>query len=197
MKTRHSTDGGAVMTTRAPRWAVWAAYAVPLCLLPSSIWRAQLVIEKGLEEGWYLLALSLLEMGLGLLTLGLVHSWGEVVPRWVPALGGRRIPIGAAVVPAACGTLAVTVLTAVMLFNRLFNLLGGKPETVEEARALSVVEVPANAELGGVEPWIAWLYAPSLAWGPLLGLVTFAYYRRRTNANVSASVKPEPELTRD
>jgi hypothetical protein len=27
-----------------------------------------------------------------LLPLALVHSWGRVLPRWVPLLAGRRVP---------------------------------------------------------------------------------------------------------
>ena len=40
---------------------------------------------------------------LALLTLGLVRPWGEIVPVWVPRLGGRRIPPAAVVVPATAG----------------------------------------------------------------------------------------------
>lgn len=55
------------------------------------------------DGGWYLLLLSGLSMGLALLTLGLVHDWGERVPGWVPLLGGRTVPTRAAVFPAAAG----------------------------------------------------------------------------------------------
>ncbi len=33
--------------------------------------------------------------------LGLVHRWGEVFPRWMIGLAGRRVPIALAVVPAS------------------------------------------------------------------------------------------------
>jgi len=49
----------------------------------------------------YVLGLTLILLGLGLLTLGLVQRWGEVVPRWIPVLGGRRVrPLAAVVRPA-------------------------------------------------------------------------------------------------
>ncbi len=36
-----------------------------------------------------------------LLMLGLVQRWGEVFPRWMIGLAGRRVPIALAVVPAS------------------------------------------------------------------------------------------------
>jgi hypothetical protein len=44
------------------------------------------------------------------LTCGLVRPWGEVFPRWLPGLRGRRVPIGVAVVPGLL--VAVMVATA-------------------------------------------------------------------------------------
>lgn len=181
MTTVHAGDSGAAVTARTPRWAIWAAYAVPLCLLPSSVWRTQLVSTTSLADGWYLLVLTVAEMGLGLLTLGLVHSWGEVLPRWIPMLGGCRIPTRAAVVPATIGAIAVTLLSAVMAAQEL-GVLWEDPQTLEQARALSSFNVPADVDLSGPADWVAWYYAPSLAWGPLLAAVTLAYYRRRTRA---------------
>jgi hypothetical protein len=45
----------------------------------------------------------------GLLVLGLVQRWGQQFPRWVPGLGGRRVPRLLAVLPA--GTVAITLVT--------------------------------------------------------------------------------------
>jgi hypothetical protein len=44
------------------------------------------------------------------LTFGLVRPWGEVFPRWLPVLRGRRVPTGLAVVPGLL--VAVMVATA-------------------------------------------------------------------------------------
>ncbi|MBB4934449.1 hypothetical protein F4561_005269 [Lipingzhangella halophila] len=183
MTTAQTTDGlnspHPVVSAKPPRWAVAAAYAVPLCLLPSSVWRTQLVATTGVADGWYMLVLTVAEMSLGLLTLGLVHSWGELLPRWVPLLGGRRIPVRAAVLPATIGAVAVTVLSVTMAAQEL-GLLWEDPQTLEQARALSSFNVPADTDFSGPADWVAWLYAPSLAWGPLLAAVTLAYHRRRT-----------------
>lgn len=178
MEMAHAADDHIAVSTRAPRWALWAAYAVPLCLLPSSVWRVQLVATTGLAGGgWYLVVLSVAEMSLGLLTLGLVHSWGEVLPRWVPLLGGRRIPVSAAVVPATIGAVGVTLLCTYGVLNGIFHWV--RPETLDQARSLSAFDVPANTSLERPGPWVAVAYAPLLAWGPLLAAVTWAYYRRR------------------
>ncbi|GAA3740848.1 hypothetical protein HDA32_002570 [Spinactinospora alkalitolerans] len=178
MGTAHTTDGRrAAVSPGTPRWAFRAAYAVPLCLLPSSVWRAQLVVATDLADGWYLLVLSAVEMGLGLLTLGLVHSWGEIVPRWVPLLGGRRLPTRAVVIPASVGAAAVTLLCAYAVLNGIFHLV-----TPEQARALSpgLFDVPEQPDAEPPGGWVVAAYAPLLAWGPLLAVVTCAYHRRRT-----------------
>ncbi|MFD9302676.1 hypothetical protein ACFWCB_08305 [Streptomyces sp. NPDC060048] len=153
-----------------------AAHAAALTLVPSGLWRV--VIAVGVPVGWgagsgleadlfpgvwsfYLVALSAFAEGLGLLTLGLVQRWGEVVPSWIPRLGGRRIPPLAAVVPAALGAAAVTLVTVSGAFVWSTNMtMPGAPT--------------------GAGWWLMTAcYAPLLLWGPLLAVVTAAYWRRR------------------
>lgn len=117
-------------------------------------------------------------MSLGLLTLGLVHSRGEALPRWIPLLGDRRIPIYAAVVPATVGAIAVALVCTYGALN-YFGVLSVSPETLGEARALSAFDVPAGADLVAPGGWVPWFYAPLAAWAPLLAAVTLAYHRRR------------------
>ncbi|MGW3012278.1 hypothetical protein ACWC9R_26090 [Streptomyces sp. NPDC001219] len=166
-----------------PRPVRWAAHAVPLMLLPSGLWRCAVAfgvpsgfavshpLHQSNFPGWmslYLIGLSLVAEGLGLLTLGLVRPWGERVPRWVPVPGGRNVPVLAAVVPASLGAAAVTVITVVSSF-------GWEQEMADPA-------APRGAA--------AWLmtacYLPLLAWGPLLGWVTVAYWRRRRSSGEGA-----------
>jgi hypothetical protein len=81
---------------------------VPLTTVPSIIWRMGSLLG-GLVSGdnpcfgpgtpmWeqlYLLAvLPAAQLGLALLTVGLIRPWGEVFPRWLPALvvAGWRWP---------------------------------------------------------------------------------------------------------
>jgi hypothetical protein len=161
-----------------PRWATWAAHAVPLVVLPSGIWRLALgagipvgfsgsMAEMFEAPGWitlYVTLLTVISEALALLTLGLVQPWGEVVPGWVPVLGGRRIPTMAAVVPAALGTLGVLWFSLTFV-NEWFN-----PD----------LDYPASENPDGFYAWWFGLsYAPLVLWGPLLGAVTVHYYRRR------------------
>jgi hypothetical protein len=171
-----------------PRWAVNAAYLVPLCTLPSGVWRildvtfgVSLVAPGALPDGgrgmlpdWlpsgvYVVLLSVFSEALAFLTVGLVSRWGEVVPGWVPLMGGRGVPVAAAVLPAGAGALALTVLGG--LFT--VSLALGRKIT---GQRLAGPGLPSG--------WFQHLvfdvaYLPLLAWGPLLALVTVAYYRRR------------------
>jgi hypothetical protein len=57
----------------------------------------------GQERGEWISGLFLANFGLigAVLMLGLVQRWGEVFPRWMIGLAGRRVPIALAVVPAS------------------------------------------------------------------------------------------------
>ncbi|MEV7613183.1 hypothetical protein [Streptomyces sp. NPDC089799] len=148
-----------------------------LTVLPSCVWR--LLIALGIPMGWgpgsdlhhshypgpaslVLLLVCVLQEAAGLLALGLVQRWGEQVPRWLPVLGGRRIPPVVALVPAALGALAVTGIT----------LLGAWVWNDTNA-------ANPDAPTGFFGGLFALAYAPLLLWGPLLGVLTVAYRRRR------------------
>ncbi|MEU5955016.1 hypothetical protein [Streptomyces sp. NPDC047525] len=153
-----------------PRWAVIAAHAVPLATLPSGLWRIALVAGlpvadepvRGWAEVLYVLGLSVVSEGLALLTLGLVRGWGEVVPGWVPLLGGRRVRPLAAVVPALLGAAG---LFAIMGWFAYAQYAGLGPGVTGSAAKETVLVA---------------CYAPLVLWAPLLVAVTAAYYRRRT-----------------
>ena len=155
-----------------PTWAQVTAWAVPATVLPSAVWR---IVDwaHGLAYGhpcaapgaplWekvYVPSLSVVSLGLALLTLGLVRPWGERVPRRVPLLGGRRVPPLAAVVPAATGAVAVGLVWGYAF--RDFPRLGDFHFAHDGWRVLMVAS-----------------YLPLLLWAPLLAAVTVAYYRRR------------------
>lgn len=156
-----------------PRWAVLAAHLVPLVTLPSGLWRLALVAGFSLglrvdgvpvavhgQEAFGIALLSVVSEALALLTLGLVRPWGERVPLWVPLIGGRRVPPLAAIVPASLGTVALAVIWAWAFRN--FPNLGS-----------------IGYSDGGWQVLLVVCYLPLLLWAPLLGLVTYAYYRRR------------------
>ncbi|RMI45149.1 hypothetical protein EBO15_11100 [Actinomadura harenae] len=173
-----------------PRWAVWTAYAVSLTVLPAGLWRILSVdlriplMETSADgppppewfggEWWYVIGLSLVSEALAFLAVGLVSEWGQRVPGWVPRLGGRRIPILAAVVPAGIGA---TLNTLLWPYGMTMISMGHK----------------VNGEVGsGPVPhgWRAVVffgaYWPLALWGPLLGVLTVHYYRRRRAAESRA-----------
>ncbi|RCV52112.1 hypothetical protein [Marinitenerispora sediminis] len=163
------------------RWVRVLAHAAALTPLPSGLWRVAMGLgvplgfapESVLHESnfpgwatWYVIGLSLFAEGLALLTLGLVQRWGEVAPRWIPWAGGRRIPVLAAVLPALAGAAALTVIAAVGASG------WNDPDNLAE------LEYPF-----GPAYWVQTAcYAPLLAWGPLLAVVTIAYWHRRRTA---------------
>ncbi|MFH9068295.1 hypothetical protein [Streptomyces alboflavus] len=168
-----------------PQWAWLAALAVPLTAVPSGVWRiASWFLDESTHDergslpawlpGWsYMLLLSLVSELFAFTAVGLVTRWGEVFPRWVPFLRGRAVPTMAAVVPAAIGAVLVTVL-----WTGAF---------VAEAAGVTITGEPLAEDYPTRQgPWQAAAlyvsYAPLLLWGPLLGAVTWAYWRRRRAA---------------
>lgn len=171
-----------------PRWARIAAYAVPLTVLPSSVWRIAVCTfhapimrgdlgsalgssgRPGLPLGLYVILLSIVSELLAFTAVGLVSTWGEVVPRWIPVLHGRRVPALAAVVPAALGAAVLTLLWTWMAVSMSLGLrIDGRPQAAT-----------APVSFGDWKGLVAVAaYAPLLLWGPLLGAVTISYWRRR------------------
>ncbi|MEU5438695.1 hypothetical protein AB0G73_35885 [Streptomyces sp. NPDC020719] len=157
----------------APRWAVRAAHAAALTAVPSGLWRIALGfgLPVGYSDaelhrsfqipGWgsvAVIGLSVVSEALALLTLGLVRPWGEVVPRWIPFIGGRRVHPLAAVIPAALGSLALMAIWS--------------------GFALWWSDEHHPAFQGPWRDIVGVCYQPLVLWGPLLAAVTFSYYRR-------------------
>ncbi len=165
-----------------------AAYAVPLTVLPSSVWRIAVctfhlpiarghLSADGASSGLpgvpleiYVILLSVVSELVAFTAVGLVSRWGEVFPRWVVPLRGRRVPVLLAVVPAALGATFLTVLwtwTAVTMSLGLrvdgSRLTADAPVSLDDWEGLVAVAA----------------YAPLLLWGPLLAVVTVSYWRRR------------------
>ncbi|MEV4926454.1 hypothetical protein [Streptomyces roseoverticillatus] len=158
-----------------PLWADRTARLLPLLGLPVCLWRLPIGFDfmMGMDmepESWprwagvaYVCALSLLSEAAALLCRGLVRPWGEVVPRRVPLLGGRRVPPSAAIVPAALGGLFLTGLLADWV--------------------LCVFSIAGFSDVSYTNVWwrvladtVSGLF---VLWGPLVLALTYAYYRRR------------------
>ncbi|MFB7295784.1 hypothetical protein [Streptomyces rubiginosohelvolus] len=176
MTTNPTTPAPGVLPP--PRWAVRAAHVVAWSTVPSGVWRIALVlgVPVGVMEreeflaGFpdhspliamaYVLLIGAVAETASYLTLGLVRPWGEVVPGWIPFLGGRPVRHRLAVLAASLGALAVTVLWWVLFFGGLLTAPSPDP-------GVSAGEVLFVAS-----------YAPLLLWGPLLAAVTWSYQRR-------------------
>lgn len=163
-----------------PRWVDRLAHLTAWITIPSGIWRILLglgipmgfsaqVLRDYDMPGWgtlYVIGLSVTAESAALLTLGLVRGWGEVFPRWIPLLGGRRVPISFAVALATLGVVALlwvwTPLTQ--------DLPGVWGDSV------------FGGDLGPSGGWavlMAACYLPLLLWAPMLAVVTAAYWWRR------------------
>jgi hypothetical protein len=113
-------------------------------------------------KGTWISGLFLANVGLvgAVLMLGLVQRWGEVFPRWMPGLRGRRVPIALALVPAS--------FMAVLFVVSGINILSG------------MGGMPAAAAARGENIWV--VVGPTLlfpVWGAALALAALAYYYRR------------------
>jgi hypothetical protein len=124
----------------------------------------------GVPLGLYVILLSIVSELLAFTAVGLVSSWGEVFPGWIPVVRGRRVPVLFAVGPAAAGATVLTLLWTWAAISLSLGLrLDGRPSPVD-----------APLSLGDWKGLVAVAaYAPLLLWGPLLGAVTISYWRRR------------------
>ncbi|MBO0651254.1 hypothetical protein J1792_00020 [Streptomyces triculaminicus] len=158
-----------------PPWAIRVARVIPLAVLPSCIWRLPFAFnyEMGqvyaVHKTWhwwvilYVFGLSLLSEGLAYMSFGLVAGWGEVVPSWIPFIGGRRVAPLAAIIPATLGALGLIALWDQLPFGFLnvggFHMVGYSSGWWKALAATATL--------------------PLTLWGPLLLALTYAYYKRR------------------
>lgn len=165
---RTAAAAGWTSPAAAARWgrrAVAVAVAVP-CLYAATRWAWALgiplgisdeLLREGQAEGIWLAgaALATVAVGGAILTLGLVRPWGEVFPRWLPPLAGKRVPPAVAIVPASLVALFVT--EAGLMYVRLVvtGFFGADDWTT-------------------VGPELFWPL-----WGAALGAATLAYHYRR------------------
>ncbi|HTX89790.1 MAG TPA: hypothetical protein VMC09_01125 [Anaerolineales bacterium] len=143
-------------------------------------------LRQGQKSGMWTSGLFLATFGLAgaVLMLGLVQRWGEVFPRWMVGLAGRRVPIALAVVPAS--------LVSVLLVVGGIVIGSGLGQMVANLTASGV----EGGEIAGA---IIFQLGPTLlfpVWGLALAAATLGYYyRRRGPCEVcgrGASSQPAP-----
>lgn len=158
--------------TRWDRIAAYVAMTVPIFYaLTRYAWAlgiplgiSEEFLRLGQESGMWTAGLSMATFGLvgAVLTLGLVQRWGEVFPRWMVGLAGRRVPIALAVVPAS--------IVSVLLMVGSIAMWSGYAQIVVEAVS------GGTGGLGIVG------FAPTAlfpVWGVALAVATLGYYYRR------------------
>jgi hypothetical protein len=159
-----------------PRWALRAAYALPWLLLPSCLWRLPFAFhfemgqihDADLPALWitipYVFGLSVLSELAALLSIGLVRRWGEVVPDWIPFLGGRRVRPMAAIIPAVAGGVILSMLPVQTVLHWIGTVEKTAYENIWWEILATVCVSPLNL------------------WGPIVLALAYAYYRRRRHA---------------
>jgi hypothetical protein len=164
---------GAAWTTPAAaarwgRWFVYVAAAIPVVYAATRwIWvtgiplgidadfHAEGMADGSLWSGAWLASFALVG---SVLTFGLVQRWGEVFPRWMIGLAGRRVPSGLAVIPASVVAVLVTQGSIGLVYSSVRN-------------PFLELTVDNWAAIGPVLLWPLW--------GVALGAATLAYHLRR------------------
>jgi hypothetical protein len=126
-------------------------------------------LRSGQERGMWTSGLFLATFGLvgAVLTLGLTQRWGEVFPRWMIGLAGRRVPIALAVVPAS--------LVSVLLMVGGIVIWSGLAQMVAALVAGGAEDIELIGE-------IIFQVGPTMlfpVWGVALAVATLGYYYRR------------------
>jgi hypothetical protein len=121
-------------------------------------------LRFGQENGMWTQGLSMATFGLvgAVLTLGLTQRWGEVFPRWMIGLAGRRVPIGLAVVPALCVSVLL-VVGSIAMWSGFAQLVG--TTLTGQTEAIDII---------GLAPTMLFV-----VWGVALAVATLGYYYRR------------------
>jgi hypothetical protein len=166
---RDDRDRGWTTRRAAARWGRWATFvaaAVPLLYAtPRLAWAAG--IPLGIPSSflaemqrtgmvWAGAGLGGFALAGAILTLGLTQRWGEVFPRWMIGLSGKRVPIRLATVPATL--VAIFVMSAFVGF------------AADLGRLTDVAGEPSLATL----PIVTWPL-----WSVALAAATLAYHLRR------------------
>jgi len=173
---RSPTDGARswLASPRAGRVLTGLAVAVPL-VYAATRWAWALGIPLGLSAELYGFGQSIGLWAAGaalgvvaaigaLLTLGLATRWGERFPAWLPAIGGRAVPVPLAVVPPLL--VAALVTSAGLMFWRL--MLAGTLDDVFSWLG------PADRNWAALAPELLWPI-----WGAALAGSAAAYAARR------------------
>ncbi|WP_242215659.1 hypothetical protein [Bacillus cereus group sp. BfR-BA-01383] len=133
----------------------WAA-GIPLGMSNAA---AMSISSQSLSERMTEAVLGGLPICGAILTWGLIQKWGEKFPHWFYYLGGKRVPIWFAVIPATCASVLLILAGLKISPIILSKILDGSINT---------------GNWGELGPSLFWL-----PWGIALGLATISYCQRR------------------
>ena len=170
-RSRPGADRPRPVPTSLRRW-VNAAVAIPLLgwTVPHGLWAlgvpfgiaADTLTEAAHDISTPMgLAIAVVPGLAGLLTLGLAQRWGQVFPRWLPYLAGRRVPRLLALIPACLVAVALTfygLLGTAIMIGSLLNGTLSRADLVEGWAAAGTLLV-------------------FLGWGVCLGMAAWGYHR--------------------
>ena len=177
---RRNGPEGWTSPSNAARWgriAVYVAMVAPVFYaLTRYAWAlgiplgmTQEYLRAGQESGMWTsgLFLATFILVVALMMLGLVQPWGEVFPRWMIGLAGRRISIALVVIPAALASVLL-IVGGIGIWNNLAQMV-------------------ANAVAAGAEGFeligeMIFQVGPTLLFpvtGVALAVATLGYYYRR------------------
>jgi hypothetical protein len=176
---RRDGSQGWTSASQSARWgriAVYVAMVVPV-FYAFTRYAWALGFPLGMDEArflsnqeiWLVGALShgTFMLAGAVLMLGLVQHWGEVFPRWMVGLAGRRVPIALAVIPAS--------LVSVLLIVGGIGIWSGLGQMNANLAAM-------DADAKEVTCAILFEAGPTLLfplWGIALAVATLGYYYRR------------------
>lgn len=166
---------------QAARWgrnALYVAMVAPLFyaftryawLLGFSMGMNEQQFRHGQETGMWIVGAPFLGnfmLVAAVLMLGLVQRWGEVFPRWMIGLAGRRVPIALAVIPASLASVLLIVGGITIWFDVPSMMTYLVTAGAKDAEIISALLM----ELGPT------LLFP--VWGIALAVATLGYYFRR------------------
>jgi hypothetical protein len=175
--------------TSPDKAARWGRIAVYVGMLPPVIYAftryawalgfplgmTQEHLRSGQESGMWISGLFLANVGLvgALLMLGLIQRWGEVFPRWMIGLAGRRVPIALAVIPASI--MSVLFMVAGIIVGSAYSQMAATGAAIGE---------DARIVVGPLLLFPVWAVALAVA---TLGY----YYRRRGPCSVCGRGTPD------
>ncbi|MGW3040408.1 hypothetical protein ACWC9T_10230 [Kitasatospora sp. NPDC001159] len=162
---------------RAPSWSGYAAVALSLpypvvklaweCGSNVGITRPEVIHNA--PGGWVPVVPALAGT---VLSLALVRPFGRDFPRWVPAVGGSRVPRLLVLGPACFGTALLAQVGPGAFMSLVRHYFGPRKASTDDF---------------GLRPWVPWtFYSCWMLWGVALGAATWEYHRTTTGCPACA-----------